>query len=122
VIARAEDGEGRVRIGGVWRTARWTCGPADGAEEDGRTLRLALERARFPLTLRGRVPGDRIRTRAGTRPLKKVLAEARVPLRARRAVPVLADSAGAVLWVQGVARAAELDPRPGERAITLVVS
>jgi hypothetical protein len=35
---------------------------------------------------------------------------------------VLADAAGAVLWVQGVARAAELDPRPGERAITLVVS
>ena len=120
LIARAEPGEGRFRLGGAWRTARWSCGPADGAEE-GRTARIALEGAAFPLTLRGPAPGDRIRTRAGTRPLKKVLGEARVPPRERRTLAVLADADGAVLWVQGVARAARLEPRPGERAITLVV-
>lgn len=113
-------GEGRFVVGGRAGTARWTCGPeeADGA---GETVRIALERARFPLTLRGRMPGDRIRTRAGTRPLKKVLGEARVPLRARRALPVLADADGAVLWVAGVAQADGYAPRPGERAITLAV-
>jgi tRNA(Ile)-lysidine synthase len=120
-IAGDEDGEGRFVIGGRPGIARWTCGPADGADEEGHTLRMAAQGVRLPLVLRGRAPGDRIRTRAGTRPLKKVLGEARVPLRARRALPVLADADGAVLWVPGVARADVPAPRPGERAITLVL-
>jgi tRNA(Ile)-lysidine synthase len=114
-------GEGRFVIGGRPGSARWTCGPADGADPDGHTLRMAVQGVRFPLVLRGRAPGDRIRTRAGTRPLKKVLGEARVPLRARRALPVLADADGAVLWVPGVARADGYAAGPGERAITLVL-
>ncbi|HLM67901.1 MAG TPA: tRNA lysidine(34) synthetase TilS [Longimicrobium sp.] len=115
------DGEGRFVIGGRPGIARWTRGPAPGGDEDARTVRIAADGARFPLVLRGRAPGDRIRTRAGTRPLKKVLGEARVPLRARRALPVLADADGAVLWVPGVARADGCAPRPGERALTLVL-
>lgn len=115
-------GEGRFVIGGRTGTARWTCGPAEGPDDgEEHTVRIAAGRARLPLVIRGRAPGDRIRTRAGTRPLKKVLGEARVPLRARRALPVLADADGAVLWVPGVARADGLAPGPGERAITLSV-
>jgi tRNA(Ile)-lysidine synthase len=121
VIARDDAaGEGRVRIGGTWWTARWWTGD-DGAAEDGRTMRMAIDRVRFPLTLRGRAPGDRVRTRAGTRPLKKLLGEARVPVRLRGTLPVLADAAGAVLWVPGVARAEGRDPAPGEPFITLSV-
>lgn len=119
VIPAAGDGEGRFVIGGRPGIARWTRGPAEG--EDERTVRIAADAVRFPLTLRGRAPGDRIRTRAGTRPLKKVLGEARVPLRTRRALPVLADAGGAVLWVPGIVRAEGCAPRPGERAITLVL-
>jgi tRNA(Ile)-lysidine synthase len=122
LIPSAGDGEGRFVIGGRPGIARWTCGPAGEADAGGGTVRIAAERARFPLTLRGRAPGDHVRTRGGTRPLKKLLGEARVPLRARAALPVLADSAGAVLWVPGVARADGVAPRPGERAITLAVS
>jgi len=81
-----------------------------------------VERAGFPLTLRAWAPGDRVRTRAGRRPLKKLFGEARVPLRERRRLPVLADAAGAVLWVPGVASAPECAPGPGERAITLSIS
>jgi tRNA(Ile)-lysidine synthase len=120
----AEAGEGAFRVGGRTGIARWTCGPAeDGADspDGGRTVRIAADRAPLPLLLRGRSPGDRIRTRAGTRPLKKVLAEARVPLRERGTLPVLAGADGAVLWVPGVASAAGIAPRPGERAITLAV-
>jgi tRNA(Ile)-lysidine synthase len=122
VIPAEGAGEGRFVVGGRPGIARWTCGPAQPAGEGWRTVRIAAERARFPLTLRGRAPGDRIRTHAGTRPLKKVLGEARVALRARRALPVLADADGAVLWIAGVACADGAAPRPGERAITLAVS
>lgn len=121
VIHAAGDGEGRFVVGGRAGMARWTCGPAADADGGERTARIALAGARFPLTLRGRAPGDRIRTRACTRPLKKVLGEARVSLRARRALPVLADADGAVLWVPGIAQAHETAPRPGERAITLTI-
>jgi tRNA(Ile)-lysidine synthase len=120
VIAAAQPGQGRFRIGGAEWTARW--GPeGDGAGEDERTMRIGVDRVCFPLTLRGRAPGDRVRTRAGTRPLKKLLGEARVPLRRRATLPVLADAGGAVLWVPGVARAEGCAPGPGEQAITLSV-
>ena len=112
VIGRADaPGQARFRVGGAWWTARWC---RDGGEgEDGWTMRVAIDRVRFPLTLRGRAPGDRVRTRAGTRPLKKLLGEARVPVRRRGTLPVLADAAGAVLWVPGVARAEGCVPDPG---------
>lgn len=121
VIARADaPGEARLVVGGTEWTARWCAGDADGAGEEW-TMRLAIDRVRFPLTLRGRAPGDRVRTRAGTRPLKKLLGEARVPVRRRGTLPVLADAAGAVLWVPGVARAQGAAPEPGEPFITLAV-
>jgi len=123
VIVAADAGEGRFVVGGRPWTARWTSGSAPEEDGDDRgTIRISAERARFPLVLRGRAPGDRIRTAAGRRPLKKVLGEARIPLRTRRTLPVLADAEGAVLWVPGVARSAGTAPRPGERAITLAVS
>jgi tRNA(Ile)-lysidine synthase len=47
--------------------------------------------------IRGRRPGDRIWTRAGTRKLQDVFVDAGVPRRWRDAVPVIADGAS-VLW------------------------
>ena len=114
-------GEGCFRVGGREWTVRWRPGHDEEAAEE-RTMRIAIARVRFPLTLRGRAPGDRVRTRAGRRPLKKVLAEARVPVRSRGTLPVLADAGGAVLWVPGVARAEGIAPAPGEPSITLSVS
>jgi tRNA(Ile)-lysidine synthase len=120
VIHRDGGGEARFRIGGAEWTARWCIG-LDGGAEEGWTMRMAIDRLRFPLTLRGREPGDRVRTRAGTRPLKKLLGEARVPVRRRGTLPVLADATGAVLWVPGVARAEGCAAEPGAPSITLAV-
>ena len=121
VITRADaPGQAAFRVGGARWTARWRA-EDEGDAEDGWTMRMAIDRVRFPLTLRGRAPGDRVRTRGGTRPLKKLLSEARVPLRRRGTLPVLADAAGAVLWVPGVARAEGCAPEPGEPSITLAV-
>lgn len=61
-------------------------------------------RLRFPLYLRGWLPGDRMRLPGGSRTLKKLLTEARIPVDERRRIPILVDAAGEVLWIPGVAK------------------
>ncbi len=104
-------GEGALRVGGREVRVRW------GAGDE-----LAERALRFPLTLRGWRPGDRVRTRAGTKKLKKLFLEARIPRAGRGRVPVLADAEGRVLWAAGLARAADAEPLPGEAAITITIT
>ncbi|HEU0052216.1 MAG TPA: tRNA lysidine(34) synthetase TilS, partial [Longimicrobium sp.] len=113
-------GEGRARVGGRELRVRWRAGVAgEDHASDGEAF--ALDAVALPLTVRGRRPGDRVRTPAGRRPLKKVLAEARLSLVARARLPVVAGADGAVVWVPGVARGAP-PPPPGQRGITLVIA
>lgn len=104
-------GEGELRVGGRELRVRW------GAGDE-----LAVRSLRFPLTLRGWRPGDRVRTRAGTKKLKKLFLEARIPRVRRGTIPVLADGGGRVLWAAGLARAADAEPLPGEAAITITIT
>jgi tRNA(Ile)-lysidine synthase len=62
---------------------------------------------RFPLCVRARLPGDRIRLQGGTKKVKKLLLERRIPETERGCVPLLVDAAGDVLWIPGLARAAQ---------------
>jgi len=67
------------------------------------TLGLPLpEGTRWPLTIRTRRPGDRVRGPAGSRKLQDVLVDRRIPAERRDALPVVTDAEGAVLWVPGV--------------------
>jgi tRNA(Ile)-lysidine synthase len=109
-------GAGRATIGGrevevAWRTAPWT------GDDDGAAIRTGSAPA--PLTLRGWLPGDRMRTRGGTRRLKKLFGEARVPAGRRHTTPVLADAEGRVVWAAGVAQDPATAPRAGEHALLL---
>ncbi len=107
-VAVSAPGEGAAegRSGGAAFRARWsTRGPVGGE-------RLSIPALRFPILFRSWRPGDRIRLAAGTRKLKKVFGEARVPRPARARRPVLADSGGRILWVPGVARSVEARPAP----------
>ncbi len=61
---------------------------------------------RFPLCVRARLPGDRIRLAGGTKKVKKLLLERRIPESERGTVPLLVDATGEVLWIPRVARAA----------------
>lgn len=74
--------------------------------------RFAPSQLRFPLLVRAREAGDRIRTPAGARKLKEIFLEARIPPSRRAAIPVLADAEGDVLWVPGVARRADRPASP----------
>lgn len=64
-------------------------------------LVLARE-TRWPLTVRTRQAGDRLRTAAGQRKLQDVLVDLRVPVEARATWPVVADAGGQVLWLPGL--------------------
>lgn len=108
-IAAAGEGAGRARIGGRDLVVRW--GRGVDAE---RGERIAVPReARFPLLLRARKPGDRIRLPYGGKKLKKLFAEHRLDRVARRRTPVLVDAGGRVLWVPGIARARGVNDEGG---------
>ena len=76
--------------------------PRGGAER----VALLVPRDHYPLTIRGWEAGDRIRLPAGSRKLKRVFGEARIPISARHSIPIVTDSRGTVLWVVGLARCA----------------
>ncbi|MDT8435927.1 MAG: tRNA lysidine(34) synthetase TilS [Gemmatimonadota bacterium] len=105
-------GRGAARAGDRVARIRWS-GEAP-AGTGGAVARVALRvpRGHFPLSLGPWLPGQRIRTTAGTRKLKKTFGESRVPREDRRRRFVLADRAGRVLWVEGVATAADAVPAP----------
>ncbi|HEU4560486.1 MAG TPA: tRNA lysidine(34) synthetase TilS [Longimicrobium sp.] len=113
----APRGEGRCRIGGREHRVAWR--PADGVAADGAES-FAVAAEQWPLLVRGWLPGDRVRTHAGTRTLKRLFNDRRVPRSARARVPVLADARERVLWVAGVARGAP-PPRPGEPGVTVEI-
>ncbi|HET7229425.1 MAG TPA: tRNA lysidine(34) synthetase TilS [Longimicrobium sp.] len=112
-------GTGVCRIGGrerrvAWRPSDEPPAPAEGGES------FAVSGDAWPLLVRGWLPGDRVRTPAGTRTLKRLFNDRRVPRGARARLAVLADAHGRVLWVQGVARGAP-PPSLGEPGVTVEI-
>jgi tRNA(Ile)-lysidine synthase len=111
LVIDGPSGEGTMRVGGRELRVRWGSGEGE-----------AFASSHLPLTARGWQPGDRMRTRAGTKKLKKLFLEARIPRHRRGLVPVLADAAGRVLWAAGIARAADAEPPPGAATITISIT
>lgn len=108
LIVPCEDaGGGTLRIGGRSWGVRWRS-VHPGQRARGR-IAVAVPRGHYPLRLREWWPGDRIRLTGGTRKLKKLFNDRRVPVGERHRVPVLVDSADRVLWVAGVGVAAPED-------------
>ena len=112
-IGTAGSGEGWFEVDGRRIAARWSLEalvPESLSEHEA----FASARIVFPLRFRSWRPGDRIRLPYGSKKLKKVLSEARIPVSGRGQVPVLVDGAGRVLWLPGIARASGTEPVPGE--------
>lgn len=107
VIESPARGVGGARLGG--RVVRVAWAPHShvlqrGHVPTGVEARFEIDALRFPLSVRGRAPGDRIRTPVGHRKVKKVLLEARIPEDVRDRVPLLVDADGDVVWIPGIAR------------------
>lgn len=100
VIPGPESGSGEVSVGGVRFQVEWGPDEPHGCDATCGMQTLGLD---FPLVMRGWEPGDRIQLPYGTKKLKKLFAEARIPMGQRSLTPVLYDSGGRALWVVGVA-------------------
>ncbi len=67
----------------------------------------------FPLYLRSRHPGDTITLiGGGTKKVKNLFIDAKIPLSQRDHMPLLVDASGRVLWIPGLRRAREALVRP----------
>ncbi len=112
-------GEGSLEIAG--RSFRVTWAPAkqqavgEPGDDDQDVYSFRQEEASWPLEVRSWLPGDRIRLRGGSRKLKRLFGDRRIPLSQRSRIPVLSDAEGHVLWVRGVAKAVLADPKSDER-------
>ena len=82
-----------------------TCAPAEEIINTADTFTLVPA---GPIRVRARQPGDVIRLSGGTKSLKKLFIDRKIPVSRRVAVPVLADDAG-ILGVPGIG--ADLDRR-----------
>ncbi|RKN65759.1 tRNA lysidine(34) synthetase TilS [Paenibacillus ginsengarvi] len=62
----------------------------------------------FPLTVRGRQPGDRMEPLGlkGTKKVKDMFIDEKIPPSARDQFPLVLDAAGRVLWIPGLRRSA----------------
>lgn len=115
-------GAGEIRLHGQRYRAQWRSGePGATGERNGWTVALPREELRFPLLLRGWLPGDRMRTSGGSKTLKKLFLEHRVPRSARARLPVLVDGSGRVLWVGGISRPPATSPVAGRDVLILSV-
>lgn len=112
-------GGAEVRVGGARYRVRWGAGAVEGAEH---AVSLPLGDLCFPLIVRGWRPGDRVRLGYGSKKLKKLFLEARVPTGERHRTPVLVDGAGRVLWVPGVVRSADAGPDAEQEVLTIGIT
>ena len=125
-ITGLDSGDTRVPIGGRDYRVVWDIEPASGRAErpvsPGWRVALPVPALEFPLQIRGPRPGDRIRLGGGSRKLKKLLGERRVPRGERPRVPVLTDCGGDVLWVAGLATASVFREFPEAPLLDLEVT
>ncbi|HUF76788.1 MAG TPA: tRNA lysidine(34) synthetase TilS [Longimicrobiales bacterium] len=106
LIPDAGPGAGDARIAGERVAVVWG---SEASELAGRAVRCSESfdpgALRFPLTVRAREPGDRIRLAGGAKKVKKLFLERRLPTTRRERAPLLVDAEGDVLWIPEVARA-----------------
>jgi tRNA(Ile)-lysidine synthase len=114
-IPDAGPGEGEALLGGARLRVVWgeEVGRAPVAATLHHAERFEVGELRFPLTVRARRPGDRIRLSAGTKEVKKLFLERRLPASRRGRTPLVVDARGEVLWIPSIARAHRAPGSPG---------
>ena len=94
-----------------------------GPEQDGRDWVAGFpeDAVSWPLVVRPWKPGDRARTKAGTKKVKKLLGEARIPVHLRTKTVVVLDASGDVLWIPGISASVVDCPRDEANPVYLMI-
>ena len=116
ILSEPVGGSRGFQVGGCSFQAVWGL---EDPEDDHAVVEIPLSGVVFPLIVRGWLPGDRIHLPYGTKKLKKLFAEASIPVDQRSRTPVLQDGAGRVLWVAGVASSTFVQAREGSGTLFL---
>ena len=117
-IMAPDSGAGLALIGGRRLHAHWSMDPERRATA---TIEFDPAALTFPLEMRAWRAGDRIRFDYGSKKLKKLFLERGIGRAERSRTPVLADAAGRILWVRGIARAHGCEPVAGAAGFHLTV-
>ncbi len=112
-------GQGEVVVGGTRFQIQWS---QAHAPEGDRAEYFDPDSVHFPLLVRGWAPGDRIRLKVGSRKLKKVFGDDRIPLRERHCLPLLVEHEDQVLWVPGIVRSVSASAKDVESQLCISVS
>lgn len=56
----------------------------------------------FPLTVRTRLEGDKIKTASGTKKIKDLFIDKKIPLNERDLIPIVRDVSNQIIWIPGV--------------------
>ncbi len=56
----------------------------------------------FPLTVRTRLEGDKIKTASGTKKIKDLFIDKKIPLNERNMIPIVTDVSNQIIWIPGV--------------------
>jgi tRNA(Ile)-lysidine synthetase-like protein len=100
-------------------------GPREAPAAAAADARILEHEVALPLVLRSRRAGDRVRLAHGTKTLKALLAEMKVPSGDRWMVPILADRKGVLAVLGGTAgcrtvvRRGAVAPRDGDSALAV---
>ena len=80
------------------------CIVSDNVKNDNNYCRLSASSVSFPLIVRTRRAGDRmaIKGSAGTKKIKDIFIDAKVPKSKRDLWPIVTDSTGKIVWVPGL--------------------
>lgn len=117
-IESGGEGSSRALLAGrpVW--VAWVEEEGEGISKE-REASFDVSAVSFPLQIRARAPGDRLRRTGGSRKVKKILLEHRIPSIDRNTLPVLVDASGEVLWIPGVARSTVAIPSVGTPSLRI---
>lgn len=56
----------------------------------------------FPLTVRNRLDGDKIKTASGTKKIKDLFMDKKIPLKDRDSIPIVTDALNQIIWIPGI--------------------
>ncbi len=115
VTLEGDSGDASLTLRGRSFRARWRVGGDPGGE--GRVARFRTPGAGSPYLVRGWRAGDRIRLTGGSKKLKKLFNQRRVPRYERGRIPLLAGTGGRILWAWGLDLASDGDPASTDTAL-----